>query len=149
VSASLYRSGQPSAAGFRRLASEIGIRTVVNLRQFHSDLDELAGTELGHEHLWVAPWAPDREEVVRFLRIATDPDRVPVLVHCMHGADRTGLFVAAYRVVVEGWSKEDAIGEMTGPSFGFHSILGNLVTWFEELDTDAIRAELELGAAES
>lgn len=35
----------------------------------------------------------------------------PVLVHCQHGQDRTGLVVAAYRVLVCGWTKVAAMKE--------------------------------------
>jgi hypothetical protein len=35
----------------------------------------------------------------------------PALVHCQHGQDRTGLVVAAYRVVSCDWSKEAAMDE--------------------------------------
>ncbi|WP_282598360.1 tyrosine-protein phosphatase, partial [Pseudomonas chlororaphis] len=42
----------------------------------------------------------------------------PVLMHCKHGSDRTGLMSAMYRVVVQGWSKEEALNEMTGGGFG-------------------------------
>jgi protein tyrosine/serine phosphatase len=35
----------------------------------------------------------------------------PVLVHCEHGEDRTGLIVAAYRVRVSGWDKSKAMAE--------------------------------------
>lgn len=35
----------------------------------------------------------------------------PVLIHCQHGQDRTGLVVAAYRVRFQGWSKDWAMTE--------------------------------------
>jgi protein tyrosine/serine phosphatase len=35
----------------------------------------------------------------------------PVLVHCQHGEDRTGLVIAAYRVLAQGWTKEQAMSE--------------------------------------
>lgn len=35
----------------------------------------------------------------------------PVLVHCEHGEDRTGLVVAAYRVRVSRWVKDAAMAE--------------------------------------
>lgn len=39
-------------------------------------------------------WHPGHKEIVRFLRIVTSPRRIPVLVHCQHGADRTGTMTA-------------------------------------------------------
>ena len=43
----------------------------------------------------------------------------PVLVHCKHGADRTGCIVALYRIVFQSWSKEAAIDEMHNGGYGF------------------------------
>jgi protein tyrosine/serine phosphatase len=110
VSDTLYRSAQPTAEGLHKL-KELGITTVVNLRSFHSDRDEI-DPGLGYEHIHMKSWHAEREDAIRFLRIATDPARVPVLVHCQHGADRTGSMIAVYRVIVQGWSKDDAIREM-------------------------------------
>ncbi|MEM7048154.1 MAG: dual specificity protein phosphatase family protein [Acidobacteriota bacterium] len=143
VSATLYRSAQPSAEGMANLEN-LGVATVVNLRSFSSDRDELEGTGLAYEHIYMKAWHPERKEVVRFLRIVTNARRTPVLVHCKHGADRTGTMVALYRIVVEGWSKEEALKEMTTGGFGFHRIWSNLPRWIEKLDIEALRQELDL-----
>lgn len=141
VSNSLYRSAQPSAEGMRNL-ERLGIKTVVNLRSFHSDRNELAGTKLAYEHLWMKAWHPEEKEVVQFLQIVLDEPRTPVLVHCQHGADRTGTLCAAYRIVVQGWSKDDAIREMTEGGYGFHAIWDNLIQWVRDLDVDRIREQV-------
>ena len=47
----------------------IGIRTVINLRTFHSDRDEIAGTTLLNGELNVKTWHIEDEDVVRVLRI--------------------------------------------------------------------------------
>jgi len=118
-----------------------GIVTIVNLRSFNSDRDEIKGTALGSEHIYMKAWHPEREEVVRFLQIVTDPKRTPVLVHCQHGADRTGSMCALYRVAVQGWTKEEALREMREGGFGFHEVWKNLPAWIERLDIDSIRKE--------
>jgi protein tyrosine/serine phosphatase len=41
----------------------------------------------------------------------------PVYVHCRAGVDRTGVLAAAYRVLIDGATREEAIGEMAR----FHS----------------------------
>ena len=97
VSDALYRSAQPTAEGMRNL-KELGVKTIINLRSFHSDRGEIGETGLGYEHIYMKAWHPEEKEVVRFLQLVTDPDRTPVLVHCMHGADRTGVLSAVYRV---------------------------------------------------
>jgi len=141
ISTTLYRSAQPTAEGMAHLKA-MGIKTVVNLRAFHSDRDEIGDTGLAYEHIHMTAWHLEEEDIVRFLQIATDPKRAPVLVHCQHGADRTGTAIAAYRIVVQGWSKEDAIKEMTEGGFGFHSIWINLISWIEALDIEAVKAQL-------
>jgi protein tyrosine/serine phosphatase len=138
VSDSLYRSAQPSAEGMANLKA-IGIRTIVNLRSFHSDRDEIGNSGLAYEHIPMKAWHPEEEDAVRFLQTATNPKRFPVLVHCQHGADRTGIMCAIYRVAVQNWKKDEALREMTAGGFGFHKIWENLPTWFNDLDIEAIK----------
>jgi protein-tyrosine phosphatase len=85
-------------------------------------------------------WHPERKEVIRFLQIVGNPRRTPVLVHCMHGADRTGTVCAVYRVVVQGWTKKEAVREMREGGYGFHTVWKDLLDWIDELDLDAIKA---------
>jgi len=160
VTPTLYRCAQPTEAGLRRLAEqrplEPGARpvqTVVSLRLLHDDEleDELEvgddvdlrdGAPLRLERIHFKSWHPEDEDVVKFLRIATTPALQPVLVHCRYGADRTGAMVAAYRIVVEGWTKEEAVREMTEGGFGFHPVWNGLRDYLMELDVGKIRREV-------
>ena len=138
VSAALYRSAQPTAAGMREL-KKMGVRTVINLRSFHSDKDEIGDAGLPCERIFMKAWHPELEEAQRFLRIVTDPRRQPVLVHCQHGADRTGTMCAIYRIAVEGWPKEEAVREMRDGGFGFHEVWQNLPGWIDGLNVNDLR----------
>ena len=138
VSDTLYRSAQPSAEGMRNLRA-IGVETIVNLRSFHSDRHEIGDTGLAYEHIYMTAWHPEEDDAVRFLQIVTNPRRDPVLVHCQHGADRTGTMCALYRVAVQGWSKEEAVKEMSQGQFGFHGIWDNLIQWINALDVERIK----------
>ncbi len=138
VSENLYRGGQPTTEGMQEL-KKLGIKTIINLRLFHSDQDKIKDTGLGYEHIYMKTWHPEDKKVLRFLQIVTDPNRVPVLVHCEHGADRTGTMCAIYRVAVQGWSKNDAINEMTNGGFGFYSGWQNLVNYILKLDIDELK----------
>ena len=138
VSDTFYRSAQPSPEGMKSL-KEMGIETIVNLRSFHSDRDEIGETGLAYDHIYMKAWHPEEEDTVRFLQIVTNPKRTPVLVHCQHGADRTGTMCAFYRIAVEGWSKEEALKEMTEGGFGFHGIWGNLIRWINGVDIEGIK----------
>jgi protein tyrosine/serine phosphatase len=140
VSDDLYRSAQPTAEGMRNL-KKMGIETIVNLRSFHSDRSDIGNSGLAYEHIYMKNLHPERKEAVRFLQIVTNPKRTPVLVHCQSGADRTGLMSALYRVAVQGWSKDEALREMTDGGFGFHPILQNILAWFRELDVEGIKKE--------
>jgi protein tyrosine/serine phosphatase len=147
VSDTLYRSAQPTEEGFRNL-KKLGIKTIVSLRVFHTDEDEIedAGAEkdFNIKRISFKTWHAEDEDVVEFLKIVTDPNNAPVLVHCQHGADRTGLMTAIYRVAVQGWTKKEALREMTEGGYGFHTVWQNLPEYFEELDIAKIRKEAGL-----
>jgi len=138
VSETLYRSAQPSTEGMKTIKA-MGIETIVDLRSFHSDRDKIGDAGLAYEHIYMKAWHPEEEDVVKFLQIVTNPKRSSVLIHCQHGADRTGTMCALYRVAVQGWSKEEALKEMTQGGFGFHGIWENLVQWINGLDIETIK----------
>ena len=141
VTENLYRSAQPDAEGLRN-AEAMGIKTVLNLRAMHSD-DELAeGTGLALVRVPINTWSLDEEELLAALRVILEA-KGPVLVHCRHGADRTGTVVSAYRMVVQNWPRGKAIAEMTEGGYGFHSMWENLITFLEKLDVERLRAQLK------
>ena len=148
VTENLYRGAQPTAEGMRELHA-MGIRTVVNLRKLHSDEDELGQTPLAHERIKVRTLKPNEGQVERFLRIVVDSAKTPVFVHCWHGADRTGAMCAAYRIVVQGWSKAAAIEEMRNGGFGFHEGFASMVYFVESLDVERLRGRLAGAASRS
>lgn len=140
VSDNLYRGAQPTAEGFRRL-KEMGVKTVVNLRSFTSDRRKLRGTGLRYVHIYCKAWHPEDEDTIKFLKVMQDPDNYLVFVHCMQGADRTGYMVAAYRVVEQGWTIEEAVEEMH--NFGFHPIWRQISEYLEKFDGEAMREKVE------
>ena len=145
VTDSLYRSAQPSAEGMANLKA-MGIKTIVNLRSFHSDRDEIVKLGLASEHIPMKAWHPEEEDAVRFLQIVTDPKGSPFLVHCHQGSDRTGIMCALYRVAVQNWTKKEALDEMTKGGYGFHKVWKDLPVWFEKLDIEAIRKKAGIKA---
>ena len=74
---------------------------------------------------------PSDETLQRFLAIVQDPAAQPVYVHCYRGKDRTGTMIAAYRILIEGWTTKDALGEMQ--EFGFFDGWVKLRRWVERL----------------
>jgi len=143
VDAGLYRGAQPEDEGFDELKA-MGIKTVVNLRTFSSDRKACRKSELDYEKIAMQAWRDNDSDVEAFLRLAIDADRQPIFVHCLHGADRTGMVVAVYRVVVQGWPKDEALREMTLGEFDFHEQFDNLLEYVEELDVEAMRRRIGL-----
>jgi protein tyrosine/serine phosphatase len=148
VSPELYRSRQPTAQALKNMLAgqpfatgTDPIRTIVELRAWHDVDGDVLGKSSAVRHEWLKfnPFHPVDDDVIKFLRIVTDKASQPVLVHCAQGSDRTGMMVAIYRIVVQGWSKEDAVREMKEGGYGFHSIWGDLVAYVRNLDVDALK----------
>ena len=150
VTSSLYRSAQPTDQGFVFLGTQPSlvnadrpIKTVVSLRAFNDDAPLVPATStLRLEQIRIKTWHPENEDVVKFLRMATTPALQPVLVHCQHGSDRTGTMVAIYRIAFEGWSKTQATDEMINGGFGYHPMWQNLRRYIEDLDVNAVKAQV-------
>src|SRR5580693_9731918 len=119
----LYRGAQPRDPGLVEL-KKIGITTIVNLReedQEKSGWEEKRAESLGIRfvHIPVGGWAaPTNEQVAQFLSIFRDNPQEKVFVHCRFGDDRTGVFVASYRMAFEKLPAEQALKEMY--YFGFN-----------------------------
>jgi protein tyrosine/serine phosphatase len=143
VTSSFYRSAQPDAQGFRALATQYGVKTVVSLRAFNADEPLTRGLDLRLARYRIHTWHIEREDVVGALRsLRRAMKEGPVLLHCQHGADRTGLISALYRVVYEGWSKRAAADEMLNGNFGYHAVWGNIPRFIRRVDVARLRRDL-------
>jgi protein tyrosine/serine phosphatase len=141
ITPTLYRSAQPSLAGFKNL-KQLGIQTVINLRG--GEDDERAALAVGFR-LESVPLSAARirhDSNVQILRLLGRTEQGPVLVHCQHGADRTGMICALYRMVYQGWDRTKAIEEMRKGGYGFHGIWRGLVDYLEHVDVEALRKEV-------
>jgi len=113
----LIRGGQPTAAGWRAIHQQYHLKTVIDLRQDRPDADwALVERDFcranGIQHVKMPIGAaPTPAQLEQFIRIVTDPQNQPVFVHCEAGSRRTGVMVAAYRILVDGWSVDRAISE--------------------------------------
>jgi protein tyrosine phosphatase (PTP) superfamily phosphohydrolase (DUF442 family) len=141
VTTNLYRGAQPTSEGMAHLQA-LGVRFVVSLRMLHSDGHQLQGTGLKSMDLGMVPWHADPDDVVKFLKAATDTNNLPVFVHCQHGADRTGLMCAMYRIVICDWTKEEAIAEMKNG--GFHFSWNTLVSFIKKADVAEFKRRVGL-----
>jgi len=141
ITPTLYRSEQPTPLGFQNL-EKLGIRTVINLRAFSNDDDEVRGTALRTERVRILTWNVDDAQVIEVMRMLRDTGNGPFLIHCKHGADRTGLMSAMYRVLEQGWTVDDALAELTGGGYGYHAMWKNILRYVRSADLEKLRAAI-------
>jgi tyrosine-protein phosphatase SIW14 len=121
----LYRGAQPRDPGLVEL-KKIGITTIVDLRGEDPEKfgwEEKKAESLGIRfiHIPVPGWSPPtNEQVAQFLSIFRDTPQEKVFVHCRFGDDRTGVFVASYRMAFEKLPADQALKEMY--HFGFNGV---------------------------
>jgi tyrosine-protein phosphatase SIW14 len=122
INDNLYRGAQPNEQGLEEL-KKLGITTIIDLRaedRPKSEWEKKEAERLGMHfvRIPIAGFAaPTNEEVVQFLSLVRDPQQ-KVFVHCLLGEDRTGVFIATYRMSVQKWPVTQALHEMN--SFGFN-----------------------------
>jgi tyrosine-protein phosphatase SIW14 len=122
INEGLYRGAQPNEQGLAEL-KKLGITTIVDLRaedRGKSEWERQQAEKLGMRfvHIPIAGFAaPTNEEVAQFLSLFRDSQQ-KVFVHCLLGEDRTGVFVATYRMSLQKWPVAQAMREMN--NFGFN-----------------------------
>ena len=142
----LYRAAQPltgCAPGLHLL----GVKTLINLRQTVDDAallpPDIAQVRIPMKSRNLAE--DDYAVIVAALRaIKSGLQSGAVLVHCHHGADRTGGIIALYRVLFQNWSKADALDEMQNGGFNFHAVWQNIPRAVANADTDDLRRRVGL-----
>ncbi len=123
ISDVLYRGAQPKEVGLSELKI-LGITTIVDLRgedrgKVESERNLAESLGMRFVHIPVSGWSPPTDEqVVQFLSLFRSERGQKVFVHCRFGDDRTGVFVATYRMTFEKWSAQQAMKEMY--FFGFN-----------------------------
>ncbi len=102
-----------------------GIKTIVNLRSrlklVERERQWVEETGMRYHSYPLRYWlSPGIEDMERLFSVIETPENNPVFIHCFHGADRTGIGIAAYRIMRENWTFEDAYREMV--ACGFHRV---------------------------
>jgi len=140
VSPTVLRGGQPDEEALSAL-QKAGVKLIVNLRHHskaspvapsaysffrrHSDDDEIdeekeIAERLGLRFLNISLDginAPGFADIDRFVQLFDDAENVPMYVHCLHGRERTGFMLAAYRIKVELWTADQSYREMVQQGF--------------------------------
>ena len=120
VQGQIYRSGQPLPWQIERLIRERRLRTVLNTREPEAAAwlmrtEQKVCDRHGVRMVRIMMPGDGRGTYAQYdeaLAILRTPTNLPALVHCARGAYRSGAVVAAYRVLVQGRSEDEAVREM-------------------------------------
>jgi tyrosine-protein phosphatase SIW14 len=125
ISEYFYRGSQPNQNGMRSL-QKLGVTTVIDLRgedRNASDNEKKQAESLGMQFLLIPGdgWSnPSDAQIAEFFSAFAQRPQQLIFVHCWLGEDRTGVFVAAYRIAFEHWTPQQAVAEMH--DFHFNTI---------------------------
>jgi protein tyrosine/serine phosphatase len=120
VAGELYRSAQPTTQDLENAVARDGIRSVLNLRRAnagsdwyeeeieaskrlnlnHYDMSLKASHELSHK---------EEQQLVALMRDAPKP----LLIHCKHGSDRSGLAAALYLLEIKQSKPKEASKQLS------------------------------------
>jgi protein tyrosine/serine phosphatase len=120
VANEVYRSAQVAPDDITAYRSDYGIRSILNLRGAASGEawydDEIAASAalgLSHEDFAMSASVElsdaEAERLIALMRRMPKP----MLVHCRHGADRTGLAMSLYLAAITGTDEETAEGQLS------------------------------------
>ena len=145
MTSTLYRSTLPDSNALPILL-KLNITTVINF-QPDADSSWLSAPGIKQVQLPYRIGHVDDADVLTILRaIKEAEDKGSVLIHDRQGTERTGLMAAMYRVVVQGWSKEEALSEMMMGGFGDNTHFRDSIRYMMQAPIDKLREALASGA---
>lgn len=136
----LYRSAQPQKADMQK-AEEMGIKTIINLRNVVDDKQEIKCTSLNQIRIPLRAKTLTYDDIVVVLS-AIEAAEKPVLIHCLHGSDRTGCMVAAYQML-HGMDKEKAIEKFLDEAYGYNKkLFPNIEELLHSIDVKKLKEDV-------
>ena len=114
----LYRSANPSRRLLDFLVKRVGLKYVVNLRGSIHPADAAFMESIGGKVFSLpmsASRPPKPAQVLELIRIThlARKEGAAILIHCMAGADRTGMIVGAWRMLFQGVRDRKALTRET------------------------------------
>ena len=141
VSAELFRSGQPNKHEAKSM-EVFGIKTFLNLRLRVQDKKAIKGTKINGIWIPIKTKEITYDDIVHALQEFHKAPK-PVLIHCRRGSDRTGCFVACYRIAFQDWEKQDAIDELLNETYGYYDgLFPEILAIVQNLDKEQLKKDV-------
>lgn len=144
-----YRGGQPLPGDYQSL-KDLGIKTVIDLRNDPTDYEKAAVEALGMKYVNIpmSGWKyPKDSQLAEFMKIAGDPATGKFFVHCKAGKHRTGVAGAVYRFENYGWNYDQVKKEMKEYNFTWWMVHGMLQTYVKDYYEEMMEEKAKLAAA--
>ena len=116
----LYRDGNRGPREFATMVRRVKPKTIISLvddneiadrekPEFKAEIEfaQQQGIPIERIPVKLGGW-PTTDDVRKFLEIATDKNRQPVVFHCAQGVRRTGMMAAAFQESVLGYDPQKA-----------------------------------------
>lgn len=121
VRENLFRGGEPSFSDVVFLAQDLGIKKIISLDKLSGMMISPICKKFGLEQI-IIDIDPSRLNSLKNLLIYNihkliNPD-IPTFVHCRRGKDRSGLFIALTRCLLDKWDCKKALKEAKKLGFG-------------------------------
>jgi protein tyrosine/serine phosphatase len=151
VEGQVYRSAQPTAEKLSGWVQQYGLRTIINLRgenprpaeEFEGSISRQFGVRLVHVRLSAMAQPPRRALRQLIEEFETAPR--PILIHCLAGADRTGMASVLAAMAVGGRPYAEARGELSLWHLHFDRDPDHIGGLFDEYEEYCRRKHLDTG----
>jgi tyrosine-protein phosphatase SIW14 len=150
ISDSLFRGAQPELSHLDEL-KKLGVTNIVDLRLESSSTRErerVQAESLGMRFVSIPVGGfstPTSAQLAEFFSLIRETPRKNIFVHCEYGKDRTGVFIASYRIAFDHWTADQAITEMR--AFGFKRHVHPSMAAFVQSLPDRLHSDPTLKAA--
>jgi protein tyrosine/serine phosphatase len=114
VTPNLSRGPDPKIADIYRLRDQ-GVKTIISLRTNSELKKQKLCKELGLNWYQIKTGVfktPSDDQFDRFRAIVNDSKNCPCYASCEIDMDRTGVYIAAYRMVDQHWTREQMVAEL-------------------------------------
>jgi protein tyrosine/serine phosphatase len=141
-----YRGAQPLPDDYQAL-KDLGIKTVIDLRNDPTDYEKTAVEALGMKYVNISMsgWkSPKDSQLEEFLKLVDNPETGKFFVHCKAGIHRTGVAGAIYRFNKYGWDYDKSYQEMKNYNFSSGLVHGALKSYVKDYAQDIQSGKIQI-----